>query len=136
MCTNCNKRKDDSQYSFRNKKENLLHQQCKMCMKEKIQKHYYKNAEKYKKRIKKWAEDNPEKRAKNVRNSYAINKGYTRCKCCKIEDINTFLSECPVDCHVDHIQNVKQGGKHCLKNLRYLKISDHCRKSQWERYNT
>lgn len=104
-------------------------------MKKYTSKHYRENREEYKSRVKKWVENNKEQRKRNAHNSYALKKGYKRCECCELKDLNQFIENCPEDCEVDHIKTIRQQGEHCLKNLRYLTTSTHARKSQWERYN-
>ena len=135
-CSKCKQVKALSAFSFRNKTKNIRHVQCKECIKVNIDKHYLNNKEAYKTNANIWVKNNIEKREGAVRNSYALLKGYIPCDCCEPKEIEEFLSKCPKGCHVDHIKNIRQQGKHCLKNIRYLDISTHCRKSQWERYNT
>lgn len=135
-CSKCKQEKELTAYSYRNKSKGIRHVQCKECIKVEIHNHYINNKEAYLKRVREWVDNNRSKRKSNHRNSYAKNKGYERCDCCTTEEIKLFLSLCPVGCDVDHIKTRRQQGKHCLKNIRYLETSTHCRKSQWERYNT
>lgn len=133
-CRKCGKEKNISDYSFRNKDKGIRHVQCKACIQEKIHQHYVNNREEYKTRVSEWVKNNKELRGKNFRNSYAKRKGYDQCECCSREELNEFLSKCPQGYHVDHIKTVRQKGKHCLKNIQYLPVSEHCRKSSYERY--
>lgn len=135
-CSKCKQLKALSAFSYRNKANNIRHVQCKDCIRINTKKHYVENKEQYKERAKSWVENNKDKRVSVYRNSYATLKGYRVCECCEPSEIRTFLAECPEGCEVDHIKTIRQQGKHCLKNMRYLEISTHARKSQWERYNT
>ena len=135
-CSKCGKNKEETAFSYRDKAKEIRHVQCKSCIKINTSRHYDENKEEYKNRVKNWVKNNNTQKKRNARNSYAINKGYERCDCCKEEDINQFLENCPEGCEVDHIKNIRQQGKHCLKNIRYLTVSCHRRRSQWERYNT
>jgi len=134
-CSKCNHIKDETAFSFRHKIKNIRHRQCKVCLQVNIHNHYTENKKEYKNRVKEWVKSNKEKRAANMRNSYAKIKGYAPCTCCDKSEIDNFLANCPEGCDVDHVKTIRQNGKHCLKNIRYLETSTHCRKSQWERYN-
>ena len=136
VCTKCKESKDESEYSLRSTSKNIYHKHCKTCVSISTQNHYNNNKNDYIFRASVWTKENFLKRLSVAKNSYAILRGYSPCDCCSQEEIDIFLSNCPKTCHVDHIKNVRQQGKHCLKNLRHLSVSDHCRKSQWERYNT
>lgn len=135
-CSVCKQEKEITAYSYRNKPKGIRHVQCKECIKVNIHSHYINNKEVYLERVREWVDNNRSKRKSNFRNSYAKNKGYTPCDCCDPKEIDIFLSKCPEGYHVDHIKTIRQQGKHCLKNLRYLDIPTHCRKSRWERDNT
>jgi hypothetical protein len=132
-CSKCKVLKGISSYSFRNKSTGVRHVQCKDCIRVNTQKHYVNNKEEYKSKVKNWVENNKEQRRRNAHNSYALNKGYPPCTCCLKEELDNFMANRPEGCHIDHIKTVKQGGKHCLTNLQYLSISEHCRKSRYER---
>ncbi len=132
-CRKCGQSKDISQFSLRSKAKNAYHTQCKACIAVLINKHYEKNKEEYKNRVTDWVKANQPRRRTNHRNSYALHKGYLPCDCCDKSEIDSFLADCPEGFHVDHILTVRKKGKHCLSNLQYLSISDHCRKSAYER---
>lgn len=52
-CAKCNKLKEDSSFSFKNKKSNIRHSQCKECTRLAIKKHYRNNTDYYLNKAKK-----------------------------------------------------------------------------------
>ena len=95
QCTKCNKEKDLSEFSFKNKKLSILSSQCKDCHKEYSKFHYENNKQSY---IKKAVDRN-----KNIHVEYKLLTDEIKsvgCKYCPEKDI------CCLDFH--HINDDKE----------------------------
>ena len=64
--------------------------------------------------------------------SYGARK-YGECDCCSRDDVLKFVLNRPDGMVIDHIKTAAEGGKHCLFNLQYMTVSDHCAKSAKEK---
>lgn len=90
-------------------------------------KYYYKNKENYLEKQSRYRKLNRHLKASENARRRARKLNQT-CNCCTAGDFNEFYRHRPEGYHVDHIYPLSRGGKHCLKNLQYLTVSDNLRK--------
>jgi len=133
FCFKCQEPRYETSFSFRNKKTGTRNNTCKVCHTMYLKQHYTAKKVYYNNLSQKWAEENRSRRNAISARSFNLTRTDNVCTCCSQEDFLKFYEQRPKDHHADHIIPLSDGGPHCLKNLQYLHIREHGRKSCFER---
>lgn len=135
FCFKCEEPRFENNFSFRNKKEGIRNNTCKVCHTLYLKSHYQNNKKYYDDLAKKWIKNNKSRRVAISSEHASRIRTKNLCKCCSRDELLKYYENRPAGHHIDHIISLRVGGAHCLKNMQYLTASEHGVKSCGERYS-